>query len=52
MVSEREQLLERFLIDARGFIQWAFDNKQDPSGLANRDCCFSPRVTNYAKFTE
>ena len=59
-MSKREETLERFIIDAFGFIRWCMDNDKsssligstlvhDISGLVNDDETFSPRVTGYAK---
>jgi hypothetical protein len=50
----------QFLIDARAFLRWGFDNNvsepnmlatliHDICGLANRERCFLPRVSGYAQ---
>jgi hypothetical protein len=58
----RAQELERFIQDARAFIEWAFLHNSealirstlihDIAGLADRAECFSPRVSGYAKRQE
>ena len=58
---KRLRELERFIQDARAFIEWAFTHNSealirstlvhDIAGLADRAQCFSPRVSGYAKLS-
>ena len=59
--SKREMQLERFVIDAAGYIRWALEHNErmgaigatlghDIGGLVTHDKVMLPRVTGYARF--